>query len=400
MSMDAIRDDAACRFDPQGVTVGLADFLRGRAASTDSARRMTEDVFAELDGRGLFQLLTPRKYGGAELGLPAYMDILTEIGRGDMSSAWVVNIINVSNWGAAVMLPQAVADRVFATPGGARIAGVFEPRKLSSRIEAGEVVIEDGIWGFNSGVHVSNWDMLGVPDADGGLNLALLPTEEVEILDDWDVTGMRGSGSNSVRVRGRRIAPEMMAPFGKARAEGYVSPNLRDASLYRVSYAGIGSIILTLPTIGAGLAAIDLFVEKAQGRGIAYTSYSRQADSAVIQAKLAMASAKVDAARTIARATLQLLQDRAEGDLPLTPLESARIRRDAGFICTLVSEAVDLLAGASGGSLIAASNTLNRIWRDVRGGTLHGAITADTTMESYGRQVFGLGSLMTLAGTR
>jgi 3-hydroxy-9,10-secoandrosta-1,3,5(10)-triene-9,17-dione monooxygenase len=65
--------------------------------------------------------------------------------------------------------------------------------------------------------------------------------------------------------------------------------------------------------------------------------------------------------------------------------ERARIRRDAGAASQLIWEAMDLLAGASGGSFAYTNNPMNRLWRDVRVAGMHGGINTSTTMELFGR---------------
>jgi hypothetical protein len=63
----------------------------------------------------------------------------------------------------------------------------------------------------------------------------------------------------------------------------------------------------------------------------------------------------------------------------------ARIRRDAGAASQLIWEAMDLLAGASGGSFAFTKNPMNRLWRDARVAGMHGGLNASTNMELFGR---------------
>jgi 3-hydroxy-9,10-secoandrosta-1,3,5(10)-triene-9,17-dione monooxygenase len=65
--------------------------------------------------------------------------------------------------------------------------------------------------------------------------------------------------------------------------------------------------------------------------------------------------------------------------------QRARIRRDAGTASQLIWEAMDLLAGASGGSFAYSKNPMNRLWRDVRVAGMHGGLNASANMELFGR---------------
>ena len=51
----------------------------------------------------------------------------------------------------------------------------------------------------------------------------------------------------------------------------------------------------------------------------------------------------------------------------------------------LIWEAMDLLAGASGGSFAYTKNPMNRLWRDACVAGMHGGLNASTNMELFGR---------------
>jgi 3-hydroxy-9,10-secoandrosta-1,3,5(10)-triene-9,17-dione monooxygenase len=101
------------------------------------------------------------------------------------------------------------------------------------------------------------------------------------------------------------------------------------------------------------------------------------------------ASAKIDAAELTLRRSVDELEASAASSTPMTVAQRARIRRDAGAASRLIWEAVDLLAGASGGSFAYAGNSMNRLWRDVRVTGMHGGIYTGATMELFGRILCG-----------
>jgi 3-hydroxy-9,10-secoandrosta-1,3,5(10)-triene-9,17-dione monooxygenase len=136
-------------------------------------------------------------------------------------------------------------------------------------------------------------------------------------------------------------------------------------------------------------AALELFLEKAPSRGIAYTWYEKQDEAAITHLQVAEVSAKIDAAELILRRSVEELEASAESGTAMTRVQRARIWRDAGFASQLIWESVDRLAAASGGSFSTAANPMNRLWRDVRVAGLHGGICTSTTMELFGRILFG-----------
>lgn len=142
---------------------------------------------------------------------------------------------------------------------------------------------------------------------------------------------------------------------------------------------------IVFPILGIAKAALELFLEKALHRRIAYTWYEKQDEAAITHLQAGEASAKIDAAELILRRSLDVLEADAASGTRMALEQRARIRRDAGAASQFIWEAVDLLAGASGGSFVYAKNPMNRLWRDVRVAGMHGGLNASANMELFGR---------------
>ena len=310
-------------------------------------------------------------------------------------SSWAATLVNINNWFIAPLFPPEVSEEVFAKP-GARAAAVLQPRSCKVRKVSGGFQIDEGVWPFNSGVYHAQWDVLGFPaqdEAGGYLAFALLPISDVQILDDWDTIGVRGSGSSSVAVRNVfvpdiRISRPDSAQFGK-----YKSTQLEHEWLYRAAFVPLGQIIIAFPALGAGLGALDIFMEQLPRRAIAYSPYTKQREAPVTHLQLGEASAKIDATRMIIANAADEIERHAKAGTAMDQMIQARIRRDTGFASRLIWEGIDLLAGASGGSFASVANPLNRIWHDARVASLHATMVPSTVFELYGRMMCGLGSV-------
>ena len=372
----------------------LVPALRARIEQTDTLVRLPDATVDEMNRARLFELMTPHRYGGLQTSVRTYKEAMAELGRGDASTAWAGSLINICNWLTAVLYPEHVTDQVFAN-GAVRACGVLSARKAKVRRASGGYVIEEGLWGFNSGVYHANWDLLGIPMVDEAGNvtdqgMALLPIEQVEILNDWDTIGIRGSGSSSVSVKDVFVPDERVASVSAAIEGRYNSTHLRDEPLYRVACVPILAIILVFPALGAARAALETFLAELPKRGIQYTWYEKQAEAAVTHLQVGEASAMIDAAEAIVERAVNDLDSNAEDDRGYMDIMTrARIRRDTGYASKLIWEAVDLLASASGGSLAGAAKPLNRIWRDARIANLHGIVNTSTNMELFGRLLCG-----------
>src|SRR5260370_37522830 len=151
---------------------------------------------------------------------------------------------------------------------------------------------------------------------------------DVQIIDDWDTIGVRGSGSSSVAVRDvfvpdLRIVRADSAQFGK-----YKSTQLDHEWLYRASFTALGQIIIVFPALGAGLGALDIFMEQLPQRAIAYSPYSSQREAPITHLQLGEASAKIDTARMIIASAADAIEREAKAGGLMDQMTQARIRRD------------------------------------------------------------------------
>jgi 3-hydroxy-9,10-secoandrosta-1,3,5(10)-triene-9,17-dione monooxygenase len=372
----------------------LVPHLRQRMKEMDQLGYLPEATVQELQDAGFFQLTIPRIYGGHQIDMRTYMDVVAEIGRGDTSTAWIVSLISGANWMAAAVFPEETQQEVFGTQGGARVSGVLAPRQCSVQRVEGGYLIEEGKWGFNSGSYHSNWVGLGIPllnergeVVDQGF--ALLPSEDVERLNDWNVIGMQGTGSTSVAVHNTFVPDRRITSMHQSTEGNYLSTNLRDEVEYRYAFVPFLAIVLIYPILGAARAMLELLLERLPYRGIQYTWYTKQAEATITHLQVAEAAAKIDAA--------QLFLERASDDIDswarrgeyMEYMSRARVRMDSGYAARLLYEAADIIIEASGGSFAAAHNPLNHFWRDIRTGSLHAFSNPTTNIELYGRLLCG-----------
>lgn len=372
----------------------LVPALRQRAAQVDQLARLPQESIDDLNAAGLLELTTPHRYGGKQVSVRTFLDVVAELGRGDASTAWVAALINVTTWAAAALFDESVSDEVFCGPERARVVGVLSPRKASVKKVDGGYLIEEGVWGFNSGIYHANWDLLGIPivDESGKVvdqGVALVRASDVHTLDDWNVMALRGSGSSSVSVSNLFVPEARVASITQAVEGHYRSTHLAAEPLYRVACIPMLAIILTFPALGIASNALETFLELLPRRGIQYTWYTKQAEAAVTHLQVGEASAKLDAARAIIEKQADALDASAASGQYMAYLDRAKVRRDVGFAETLVWDAVDTLATASGGSLASLGNPFARIWHDARVASLHGIVTPTTNFETYGRIACG-----------
>ena len=369
-------------------------FLRDQQAESDRLGKTPEDTAAKLQAAGVYSLATPRAYGGLETSVTTWMEVITEIGRGDGGVAWGATLVNSCNWIAA-FYPKAVADEIFAKP-GTRLSGVLMPRKAKTRRVEGGILIEEGMWMFNSGVYLADWDLLGIPlvNEAGEVidhSIAAVPMSEVTILHDWDTIGIRGSGSSSVTVKDV-FDPDARLISLPGLCLGVNDGGFKEDSLYWSAMIPVMAIILVFPALGMGMHMLEEILTSLPGKNIAYTGYTNQMEAPVTHLQIGEASAKIDAAKLIVRKACEDIDEWAAKHEMMPYMDRARIRRDTGASVKLIWEAVDILAAAGGGSFARRGNVLNRIWQDVRITAMHGMTVPTTNTELFGRLLCGMDS--------
>ena len=375
----------------------LVPALRARHGETDLLCKAGPQSVAELEQAGLFRLSLPKAYGGLQTSITTWMDAVTEIGRGDAGVAWAITLINACNWMAAGLFPRHVADEVFAKP-DTRVAGVFSARGCTARRVDGGIVVDKGIWFFNSGVPHAHWDLLGVPMFNKagepiGPGVALVPVSDVKVLNDWDTIGLRGSGSSNVSMENVFIPDERIVSLVAA-TEGRLRGGFADEALFQTAFAPLMVSILSFPVLGAGDHILEEFVQSLPKRDIKLTPYTKQAEAVVTQVQVAKASAKIDAAKAVmAKACAEMDAWALKGEY--MPLDNrVRICRDTAFCDQLVWEAADIIADAAGGSFSRRGNTLSRIWGDIKVGSQHPFVSVTSNFEMFGRHVCGVTPLL------
>ena len=144
-----------------------------------------------------------------ELDYVALIDCADAIGQGDASVAWTFANLASHHWMLA-MFDERAQDAVWGKGPDALIASSFIfPAGRARKVDGGYVL--RGSWPFSSGVNCSEWNMLASvvssdDDADGiEYRIFLLP-RATTIMDTWDATGLRGTGSNDVEVNDAFVA--------------------------------------------------------------------------------------------------------------------------------------------------------------------------------------------------
>lgn len=373
----------------------LVPYLQKFGTIIDEERHIPEEVIQKVSDAGLFKLGTPRIFGGHEVSIRAMVEIVSEVAKGNGSVGWVVQIINGNNYSASLSLSPDALHSIFSQEEEVRFCSVLQSRKAVVRKVDGGYFVEEGFWGFGSGSKHATHALLNLNDPKTNIEnpqmmLAVIPMSEVTIVDDWYTMSLKGSASNSLEVKNVFI-PEKYVVIQDMNQEKSLPTELEGRDRYRP----YGQLIISITTgisaiLGLARGAVEYFIEKAPHKGIAMTVHTSQAAVGHIQYKVGLAAMKVESAHLHISRTIDNLERHVQKTEPFNLKEIAQIQTDMTYAAMLCWEAVDMLMAESGGSVIADSNRLSQIFRDIRGGSNHALTTASTGLELYGRVLMGL----------
>ena len=340
---------------------------------------------------GLLRLKLPHALGGAEADLVTQLDVLEAVSEIEPSAGWCLMIGAASLGGVGAFLPDEAIDQIF--PGGAppKTAGVFAPYGTAVPTDGGYLLT--GRWSFASGIRHSEWISAGAKVVTGEHGhpvqvRATLRTEDVTIHDNWDVMGLRGTGSCDFSVSDMFV-PESFA-YDVSRNEP-----LRGGGLYRLGRPGFVTNEHAAFALGVGRRALNEILEVGQSKTRGYTSVNPLAERPVFQRMLSECDLKLRAARALNVEVLEEAWDVVnEGQTPDGPLQ-ARLRSCATYATDVAVEVCTQAFKFAGGAALQNSHILQRCLRDIHAGAQH-QMVSDAAYENHGQFMLGLSSAKTL----
>ncbi|MQA98023.1 MAG: hypothetical protein GEV11_26685, partial [Streptosporangiales bacterium] len=365
-----------------------------------------QEIHEALVGAGLYRMGTPKKYGGLEADMATYARLIIEISRGDPSTGWCWCLGHNHNLTTAAHWPAAAQDEVFQQPGGYfRSSHSVAGNVVAVPVDGGFRV--DGRSPYQSGVPYSTHVTVNAvlegrfkPDGTPVMICAIIPIDEVEVLDDWGgdrTIGMRGSGSNSVVVRDVFV-PEHRTCLFDWMDHPYdgTSPGveLHGNPLYLGPVAGYFHLGLGAIAVGAAYAAVDEYEHIISTRSLPFDPTQLRRDDPMHQADFGRALSMAEAAEAIivrvGERFMEFATDAVERGVPFTMEMDGRLYGMAARAGEMASEAVDLLFRSAGSAAATRGHSMERYYRDVAMYRGHGASQYASAAMKLGQIRLGL----------
>jgi alkylation response protein AidB-like acyl-CoA dehydrogenase len=351
----------------------LQPLLDQHGAEMDRRREVTPEVVEGLVRADMLRLLLPKSLGGQEMQLVEYARTIEALGYADASVAWFINQSNVSSSTSAAAMPHDTALEVFGPPTVGLAWGARHSRSKAIKVPGGYRLT--GTWSFASGGRHTTW--LGAHSAVQNPDGTPLVTHrgrqddrsfvflrsEAKIIDDWQVLGLRGTGSDSYSVE------DLFVPDERAPARDSLAERREKGPLYTLGSTLLYATGFCSVTLGIGRRLFESYIELARGKH-SRASPSAMAVNQANQREIGQLEARLSAARAfLHEAALEAYDAAAVGKLTVDHRIRLRLATTSGM-----NEATDVSVAsyrAAGTTSIMNSAPFERRFRDAMSASQH-----------------------------
>jgi len=269
----------------------MIPMLRERAEACEQARMVPKETIQAFQEAGFFKILQPKRWGGYEMHPNVLNKVLMELARGCPSSAWNVMVLGVHPFEVG-LLPTQCGDELWGQDNSVLVSSSYAPFGTVKAVEGGYVL--NGEWLTSSGCdHAAGGAFLGgrvaLANGEQVFRSFWVQRSDYEIVDDWFVVGLAGTGSKKLIVK-EVFVPEYRSHVIGAyddESHGKVA-NLYKMPFFYVFYAAVSSVI-----IGMARGMVDLYIEHMVPRQNINQAVGAAVQDPFIKSRLGEAYAKI-----------------------------------------------------------------------------------------------------------
>jgi alkylation response protein AidB-like acyl-CoA dehydrogenase len=355
----------------------IAPLLDEHAQWGDQNGRLADPVVDALHDNRIFGMWVPRELGGSELDPINSLKVIEELTVGEASTAWVTMAASLAIGTGGAYLGDAAVEEIF---GGERfpvIAGQGTRPGTAVAQDGGHVL--SGSWSFASGIKHSGFiHTLGIVEGTGEPRIFVLPVEQATLIDNWDVMGLRATGSIDYTIDGVFV-PEHFSHFAVTE-----TPE-RGGNLYHLGIINIAAICHSGWALGMGRRMLDelrKYIQAKAGRPGAL------ADNDAFLEDFGIAEGTYRASRALIFETWNDVTETLNSGEPLSVDQNTAIRLGTIQITRAAHEVTKFVYAASGTTGLRES-AIQRYFRDMHAGTQH-VIPSRPILQTVGRKLAGL----------
>jgi 3-hydroxy-9,10-secoandrosta-1,3,5(10)-triene-9,17-dione monooxygenase len=358
-----------------------------RQGECEALGRVPEDLNEKLVKAGFYRIVQPRRFGGYEFDIPTFYRVMMEIARGCPETAWVLALTS----GHPLLLaafPEQGQVEAYGQDGEFRCPASFNPPGKAVAVDGGYRI--SGAWVSASGIDIGTHfiGMAVAPSrAEGAAPSPIqffLERSQFEIVDDWHVMGMQGTGSRRVDARDVFVPEHRTVRVAAAHRGSEALPQARlyDNPMYqgRIQPFLIGEAAAV--SVGAARGALDHYEQSLKGKRSMFPPHQLRRDDPEYQRHYGQALALISTAEAaLVRAGEEFMEyakAAAEGGPAFDDGKEQRLTLIEQQTVRLAWEATELIFRTAGTSASAKEgSTIGRIFRNLAVIGTHPALQLD-----------------------
>jgi alkylation response protein AidB-like acyl-CoA dehydrogenase len=358
--------------DLRAIARSLRPIVEREADPSDVASTMTEAVDEAIAASGLNHLQVPRELGGFEADVDTTLDVIEELAHQDGSIGWTV-MANANATAMCSMFDPEVAREMLVGHPEVVCAGQFVSRGKAKRAEGGFVV--GGRFQFGSGTARATWigggALLRDPDGelernDAGVPRVLafvVPREAVELTGNWDVMGLRGTGSFDYTI------PEQFVDDGRTFWLFDGEPR-SGGGVYRLGVVGFAGIGHAGWALGVARRALDE-IQQILASGRSRIGGGLLRDDQVIQRSFSQQALALRSVRLLVHDTIGRIVAALDAGDPMTKAMVDELVSAVTYQTGVCHDVVHWAYMTSGSAGLRNPSVLQRCFRDMTVGAAH-----------------------------
>ena len=348
------------------------------AGQIESARTLLPSVVAALRRAGCLRMVTPVEFGGLGCTQHELFNLIELLASADASVAWTVMIFS-SGPPFLSRFPEATFRSVYAAGPDIAMAALLSPSGVATVVPGGYRV--SGRWRWASGSEYADGLVCTCRVLPQGMRLVLLAPSEIERLDTWHVSGLKGTGSGDI------VVDDVFVPEART-AEPYAPlPSAR-----RFAVAAAIAPYFTSVALGIAQGALQDAIDLARADKRRLAASRRMADDPLVQHRLGEADALLRAARTAFYGEVDGWEAFVRAlplEVPVTSRpELQSLNATAVWAMQSATSVVNTAYHCCGGSSVWEDAALQRRFRDIHVATQHIAVT-DAVFARQGAALMG-----------
>lgn len=370
--------DGASRRSLVDIAKDLHPLLAGQSVANEKKGSLTDETIKALWDGGFFGMWIPRCFGGIEAAPLEALGTIEQLSYSDGSTGWVFMAAQVAMGSAAAYLPATTAKELFGKGRWPVIAG--QGAANGHGVPDGNGFRLTGKWSYASGLLHSTWIHTGgaIVEKDGKprmlpngklpeVRIFILPVDQSELRGNWDVMGLRATGSVDYTI------DNVYVPDEYTHWQGANVP-VQGGSIFTLAIFGISTICHSGFALGTGRRVLDeLHALAAAETGRPQTLSVRGGGESFLE-QFGNAEAKYRSVRAfVYEAWADIEQTLARGDVASTR-QITLARLALNYATTAVAE-ICAFAYRYGGGVALRDSPLQRCFRDINAGTQHASVS-------------------------